>query len=86
MEYKTVERGKIIYYLTDTSIVVKVGISQHISYNVYNSPSRSSLIDFKKKIMKSKQNQYATVVDQMDLAQKCKLIGTGIRKPEWIKE
>jgi len=86
MEHKVVKRGRITYYLSDTSVVVNVGGSQYISYNIYNSPSRSSLAEFKKRILASKENQYDNVVDQMDLAQKCKLIGTGTRKPDWITE
>lgn len=85
MDHKVVKRGNIIYYIADTSVVVKVG-AQYISYNIYNTPSRSSLGDFKKKILASKPTQYASVIDMMDLAQKCKLVGSGARKPSWIGE
>lgn len=85
MKYQEIKRGKITYYITDNAVVVDVGAGQYISYNVYNTISRSSLGDFKKKLRASKPNQYCTVVDQMDLAQKCKLVGSGTRKPEWIK-
>jgi len=86
MNRQIVKRGKITYYLSDTAVVVGVGGSQYISYNIYNSPSRSSLGEFKKKILASKPTQYDNVVDQMDLAQKCKLIGTGTTKPDWGEE
>jgi len=86
MNRQIVKRGKITYYLSDTAVVVGVGGSQYISYNIYNSPSRSSLGEFKKKILASKPTQYDNVVDQMDLAQKCKLIGTGTTKPDWEEE
>lgn len=85
MKYETVVRGKMTYYITDTAVLVSVGGSQYISYNVYNTPSRSSLGEFKKKVLSSGANQYNNVVDQMDLAQKCKLVGTGTTKPGWIK-
>jgi len=83
---KTIARGKIVYYLTDNAVIVKVGGGQYISYNVYNSPSRSSIGEFKKKLLASKENEYANAVDQMDLAQKCKLIGTSTKKPDWVTE
>ena len=86
MKYEELKRGKVTYYITDNAVVVSVGGGQYISYNVYNTPSRSSVGDFKKKLRASKPDQYATVYDQMDLAQKCKLIGSGVRKPDWIKE
>lgn len=85
MKYEEIIRGKITYYLTDNSVVVSVGGNQYISYNVYNSPKRSSVADFKKKIRASKPDQYGTVTDQMDLARKCELVGSGTRKPDWIK-
>ena len=85
MEHEVIVSGKITYYITDSAVVVSVGGNQYVSYNIYNSPSRSSLGDFKKKLKASKENQYNTVVEQMDLAQKCKLVGTGTTKPSWIK-
>ena len=85
MKYEEIKRGNVTYYLTDNSVVVSVGAGQYISYNVYNSPKRSSVGDFKKALRASKPDQYATVSDQMHLARKCKLIGSGIRKPEWLK-
>lgn len=84
MEHQLVKRGKITYYISETSVIVNVGGSQYISYNIYNSPSRSSLAEFKNRILASREDQYDNAVDQMDLAQKCKLIGTGTRKPDWI--
>jgi hypothetical protein len=86
MSHRIVKRGNITYYLSDTAVIVGVGGYQYISYNIYNSPSRSSLLDFKKRIIASKENQYNNVVEQMDLAQKCKLIGTSTTKPDWEEE
>ena len=78
-----IKRGKITYYLSDSAVVVGVGGNQYISYNIYNSPSRSNLGDFKKRILASKENQYDNVIDQIDLARKCNLIGSGTVKPKW---
>ncbi len=85
MKYETIQRGRLTYYITDTAVVVSVGGQQYVSYNIYNSPSRSNLAEFKKKIKSSKEGQLATVIDQMDLASQCKVIGTGIAKPSWIE-
>lgn len=86
MNRQIVKRGKLTYYLSDTSIVVDVGGYQFISYNIYNSPNRSGLSEFKRVLLASKDTEYGNVVDQMDLAQKCKLIGTGTTKPDWGEE
>lgn len=81
-----IRRGKMVYYLTENNIVVDVGGNQFVSYNIYNSPSRSNLADFKKKIISSKPNQYDNATEQMDLAMKCHLIGSRTVKPSWGEE
>lgn len=83
---KIIKRGKITYYISDSSVVVGVGKHQYISYNVYNSPSRSSLAEFKKRLINSKPDQYDNVIDQIDLARKCNLIGSGTVRPKWDEE
>lgn len=86
MERRIITRGKITYWIDENSVVVGVGGHQFISYNIYNSPSRSNLAEFKKRIANSKENQYNNVIDQIDLARKCNLIGTGTQKPKWGEE
>lgn len=81
-----IRRGKITYYLSDSSVIVGIGDHQFVSYNIYNSPSRSNLNEFKKRLVASKENQYNTVVDQIDLARKCNLIGSGTARPKWEEE
>lgn len=82
---ETIKRGRITYYITESAVIVNVGGSQYVSYNIYNSPSRSNLAEYKKKLRSSKENQYDNVVDQIDLARQCNLIGTGTSKPNWIE-
>jgi len=82
-ERKIINRGKITYYLSENSVVVAIGKHQYISYNIYNSPSRSNLNEFKKRIINSKPNEYSSAIDQIDLARKCNLVGTGTIKPKW---
>jgi hypothetical protein len=87
MEYrKIIKRGKMTYYLSENAVVVGISKYQFISYNIYNSPSRSNLVDFRKRIANSKEDQYNSVTEQINLAQKCNLIGTGTQKPKWIEE
>lgn len=74
------------YYLSDNAVVVGVGSHQFVSYNIYNSPSRSNLAEFKKRLIASREDQYDNVVDQIDLARKCNLIGSGTQKPKWEEE
>jgi hypothetical protein len=78
-----IKRGKITYYISESAVVVGIGRYQFVSYNVYNSPSRSSLADFKRRIINSKPDQYGNATDQVDLARRCNLIGTGTVKPKW---
>ncbi len=82
-KYKAVKRGKIIYYLNDESVLVHVD-GKCISYNVYNTPIRASLADFRKKITNSKEHEYGNALEQMDLARKCGLIGSSIKRPDWM--
>lgn len=84
MKYEELKRGKLIYYITDNAVIVDVGAGQYVSYNIYNTPKRSSLGEFKKKLRASKEDQYGTAYEQMDLARKCSLISSTTRKPEWI--
>lgn len=86
MEQKIIKRGRLTYWIDENAVVLGVGSGQYISYNVYNSPSRSSLAEFKKRIINSKEDQYDNVVDGIDLARKCNLIGTGTIKPKWVEE
>ena len=83
-KYKAIKRGRVTYYLSENSILVSVNGGQCISYNVYNSPVRSGLSEFRKRILASKENQYNNALEQMDLARKCNLIGSSIRRPEWM--
>lgn len=81
-----IHRGKITYYLSDNAVVVGVGGHQFISYNIYNSPSRSNLAEYKKRLIASRKDQYDNVVDQVDLARKCNLIGSGTTRPKWEED
>lgn len=83
-KHKIVKRGIITYYLSENSILVSVNNRQFISYNVYNSPARSGIAEFKKKILASKEGQFHNALEQMDLARKCNLIGSSTRRPDWL--
>lgn len=83
---RILHRGKMTYYIAESSVVVGIGGHQFVSYNIYNSPSRSNLAEFKKRLLASKEDQYDNVVDQIDLARKCNLIGSGTVRPKWEEE
>lgn len=77
-----ITRGKITYYLFAEKVVVNVGGNQWVSYNQYDNWNRQGITQFKNILLKSKENEYATVVDQMSLAVTCGIKGTSTRKLE----
>lgn len=80
-EPKTITRGKIIYYLFTEKVIVYVGGNQWVSYNQYDNWNRQGITQFKNMLLKSKENEYATPVDQMSLAVQCGIKGTSTRNP-----
>lgn len=85
-KHKKLIRGKLIYYVTDSAVIVRVGKYQFISYNVYNSPSRSDLSDFKRRLLSSRPDQYGDAIEMINFARHHNLVGSGVRRPGWIKE
>lgn len=79
---KVLKRGKITYYIYDEKVVVGVGGSQWISYNQYDNYNRQGITQFINALLKSKENEYATAVDQMTLAVQCGIRGSSTSKPK----
>lgn len=79
---QVIKRGKITYYLYNEKVVVGITDSQFISYNQYDNWNRQGITQFKNAILKSKEDDYATPVDQISLAVQCGIRGTSTRKPE----
>lgn len=79
-----IKRGRITYLLFAEKVVVGVGGSQWISYNQYDNWNRQGITLFKNILTKSKENEYANVVDQMSLAVQCGIRGAATTKPEGV--
>ena len=79
---KVLKRGKLIYILHSDSVVVGVGGNQWVSYNQYNNYNRQGITQFRNTILKSKEDEYGTAVDQMSLAVQCGIKGTGTQVPK----
>lgn len=82
---QVVKRGNITYYYFKNSLLVDVNGWQYFSYNIYNNSNRASLKKFKKTIEESKENQYGSALELMELAIEHKLTSVGANKPkdEW---
>ena len=74
------ERGRITYYIKDESVVVGVN-RQWSSYNVYALQNRKPFYDFRRTLLKSKDGEYSTILELIELAQRFKLIGVAGSKP-----
>ena len=79
---KILHRGKITYYIYEDKVIVNVGGSQWVGYNQYDNWNRQGITKFSNTLLKSKEGEYATAVDQMSLAVKCGIKGCSTRKPE----
>ena len=77
-----IERGRITYILYPEKVIVGIGESQWISYNQYDNWNRQGITLFRNALLKSKENEYNTPVDQISLAVQCGIRGTSTRKPE----
>ncbi len=80
---KILHRGKLIYLLYNEKIIVGVGGGQWVSYNQYDNWNRQGITQFKTMLLKSKETEYATPVDQMSLAVSCGIKGSSTRKPDY---
>jgi len=76
------QRGRVTYYLYSEKVVVGISDNQWVSYNQYDNWNRQGITLFKRKILKSKENEYATPVDQMSLAVECGIRGTSTERPK----
>lgn len=80
-----IRKKKLIYILKSDSVTVYVGFNQWISYNYYNNWNRQGIAQFRQEIIKSKENEYDSAVDQMELAYICNIKGVGTIKPREIE-
>lgn len=80
------KRGKLTYYLYDEKVVVAVSASQYVSYNQYDNWNRQGITQFINTLLKSKEDEYATPVDQMTLAVQCGIRGSSTSKPKDVED
>lgn len=76
-----ISRGKITYVLYPEKVVVGIGANQWVSYNQYDNWNRQGITLFRNAILKSKEDEYASVADQMTLAVQCGIRGTSTQRP-----
>lgn len=88
MKPKIIYRGKLAYVLYENSVTVGAveGIPQWSTYNQYNNWNRQGITKYKETIFKSKPDEYTTYVEQMSLAVRCGIKGTGTSRPKELKE
>ena len=75
------KRGRITYYVKEEAVIVGVNNFQYTAYTVYPLQNRKPFYDFRKKILKSEENEYDNIVDLIVLAREHKLIGAASHKP-----
>lgn len=78
-------RGKLTYVLYPEKVVVGIGPSQWVSYNQYDNWNRQGITLFRKKLLKSKENEYDNPSDQMSLAYECGIKGAGTHRPKDVE-
>lgn len=80
-----IKRGKLTYVLYPEKVVVGIGMGQWVSYNQYDNWNRQGITQFRKMILKSREDEYANPSDQMTLAHYCGIRGTGTQKPSGLE-
>lgn len=81
----TINRGKLTYYIKDEAVIVGSGGHQFSAYTVYALQNRKPFYDFRKAIVKSRDDEYGTWPELMSLAMKHNLRGVASRKPAEAK-
>lgn len=76
-----VKRGRITYYVKDESVIVGIGDFQFIAYTVYSLQNRKPFYDFRRTLLKSKEDEYNTIVEQIKLGQRFGLRAVASHKP-----
>lgn len=82
---KIITRGSMTYVLYPEKVVVGMGLGQWVSYNQYDNWNRQGITLFRNKILTSKEDEYSNPAEQMGLASRCSIVGTGTSKPKEVK-
>jgi hypothetical protein len=76
------KRGSLTFYIKEEAVIVGINDFQFIAYTVYALQNRKPFYDFKQAILRSKENEYNTVVKGMNLGRKYGLKAVSSRKPK----
>lgn len=79
---KILKRGDLTYYIKDEAVIVGINNFQFIAYTVYPLQNRKPFYDFKQKLLDSDENEYNTVVEEMNLGRRFGLKAVSSRKPK----
>lgn len=79
------KRGRITYYVKDESVIVGINDFQYIAYNVYTLQNRKPFYDFRRTLLKSEENEYGSIVEQIKLGQRFGLRAVASTKPKETK-
>lgn len=75
------KRGKITYYVKDETVIVNINDFQFLAYTVYTLQNRKPFYDFRKTLLRSNENEYGTVVEQIKLGESFGLKAVASHKP-----
>lgn len=78
------KRGSITYYVKDEVVVVGIGTLQYLAYTVYPLQNRKPFYDFRRAILKSNEDEYATPSALIALGRKYNLKGVASHKPAGV--
>jgi hypothetical protein len=78
----TVNRGRITYYIKDESVIAAINNLQYLAFTVYPLQNRTPFYNFRKKLLKSKENEYDTPLELMKLSMKHNLKAVAGTKPK----
>jgi acetyl-CoA carboxylase alpha subunit len=79
---QVIKRGKIVYYVKDEAVVAGVSGFQYMAFTVYPLQNRKPFYDFRRKIVKSGEDEYGTAAELLKLAQRFNLKGVASSKPK----
>ena len=75
------KRGRITYYVKNEAVIVGINNFQYVAYTVYPLQNRKPFYDFRRKIVKSNDDEYDNSLKLLALAKEHNLIGVASHKP-----
>ena len=72
------------YVIYPEKVIVGMNLNQWVSYNQYENYNRQGITEFKRILLKSKEHEYCTPIEQLNLVSKCNIRGIGTSKPKEV--